>query len=356
MSFESHVLGTFDTRTGPGDEVRLCCPFCDDTSFHGYANVVKRVFHCFRCNRGMSALEFLTSQGYSHRMALLILFEKTGSFIPVVPCETNSDFALRVDSLLEWAEFEQDRGGHSLCSCLPEGFVLLHPPGNPETRKPGIVLRKAQKYVSSRLRKFFVSDSEYEAEIRRRQIGICVSGEHMGRLVLPVLSKGELLGFQSRAFFPSPNAEPRYLGGSGATMPLALETKTPVLTEGYFDSIAVGPHGVACFHAGLSEFQFRILSSLSFSKKFKVTVFFDGDEAGMRGTVKVCDRLSGAFGRDGVFFVSGHSDDPASMTGEEILAFLKGAKPWSFSNRVSFLLELRFAQKNAARKKAVGME
>lgn len=42
------VLSVLSKGTRDG-EYRICCPYCDDESFHMYCNLSKMLYHCFKC-------------------------------------------------------------------------------------------------------------------------------------------------------------------------------------------------------------------------------------------------------------------------------------------------------------------
>lgn len=50
-------------RLGPtrlsGDELIVCCPYCDDTAGHMYYNQRKNVFNCFKCNTSGQGLDLI---------------------------------------------------------------------------------------------------------------------------------------------------------------------------------------------------------------------------------------------------------------------------------------------------------
>jgi len=45
----SWVLRQQKAERAPAEEIRICCPFCEDIKFHCYVNLNKNVYHCFKC-------------------------------------------------------------------------------------------------------------------------------------------------------------------------------------------------------------------------------------------------------------------------------------------------------------------
>ena len=52
FDWEAYVYDNFDTKSGRGDEIRICCPSCEETNYKCYVNPVRRVFNCFKCTFG----------------------------------------------------------------------------------------------------------------------------------------------------------------------------------------------------------------------------------------------------------------------------------------------------------------
>jgi len=131
--------------------------------------------------------------------------------------------------------------------------------------------------------------------IKKHRLRYCFGGDYMGRIILPVYRKNQLVFFQGRSFYP-PNRKPKYKNIKDAEVPVfGLQDCKPgepiILCEGYFDVIALGPGAVTGFGAKLTNVQLREIHAL---RPKLVTVCFDPDEAGERGYNEVCLALLGA--------------------------------------------------------------
>jgi DNA primase len=114
----------------------------------------------------------------------------------------------------------------------------------------------------------------------KAHIGVCLSGQWGGRIIVPILNAiGEWLGYVGRAW--TKNAARPYLYPKGMQRgevlynhaALLVETDTPVMVvEGVFDSLALWPDAVAVLGKP-SHFQIDALSTA----KRPIAVVLDGD-------------------------------------------------------------------------------
>lgn len=68
INIEAFLYNRYDVRLAKsGEELRVCCPFCNDTSYHLYFSIEKGVCHCFKCEYAASTINFVkevTGQSY----------------------------------------------------------------------------------------------------------------------------------------------------------------------------------------------------------------------------------------------------------------------------------------------------
>lgn len=271
-----YIRSNFDFReTQNGEELRINCPFCLDTKYHGYVNTWNKVYHCFKCDKGAHAWGLLV---YGFRMAPSdakdILYgdsEGLGRYYAVD----------RIDIFLS----EMDRLRYGDADPLPEEETLVRMPESYDMESHSLskIGTKAWQYLEKRLGKRTKSYS------RLLKFRFCMRGPYEGRIILPVWNRGSLVYFQARSFNP-PNRQPTYLNPN-VERPLFfpfLPEKTVILCEGYFDALAIGKGAAATFGSELTNKQIKQLLSLD---PEHIIVSFDPDEAGIRGTIKTCNRL-----------------------------------------------------------------
>jgi DNA primase len=279
MSFSDFIMDNYETmKSGRRNELRICCPLCDDSKFHGYVNVSKGIFHCFKCNsgqtsisRGFTAYHFLRQiHGLSNNEAQAVL-KGDGQLI---------DRREKVDitKLLNREKDEEEE--------FQEFREIQLPPTKPIQPDDGTLMMgaAASTYMSIRLGR------EYVRICKELKIEYCISGQYSGRIVLPVYLDNKPVFFTARSFFPA-DALPTYMNPFGVNPPLFAPygfDKEAILCEGYFDAISIGRGGIAVFGSALTNLQFEQFLDWEFEK---VIVCFDDDRAGHDGAVKLCRKL-----------------------------------------------------------------
>lgn len=256
--------------TNKDDEIRICCPFCGDQRFHGYFNIEKKAYICFRCHtrqspgrRGWSGYRFLRRvHAMTHAEAVGVLGRSDPS--PALPvASTTPDEVCCVQ-------------------CPPYTTRVTSGAGD-------YLGRRAWSYLANRLgrdRALYYCD--------QYQLRYGYDGEYCGRLILPVIERGRWVHYQGRAFWP-PSMEPKYINPVTSTKPLmGLEPEENlILVEGWFDAANLGPPAVAVFGSILTPDQLRRIVA---ARPRSVTVAFDPDGAGRKGAQAALRRLRGYVG------------------------------------------------------------
>jgi uncharacterized protein (DUF3820 family) len=307
MSFESFILSNYEiSKAGNPRGVRINCPFCDDTKFHGYVNLKHDFFKCFKCNwshkpdgTATTGYWFLReAHGLPHDEILEIL--KTLQHAPVLMEEGFSqDLQESVLSLLAEEELEE----------APKVVKLKLPESTPLT--PGLTSvtgARAWNYWEARMG----PAAEEAAAIYKVRYGF--TGKYKGRIIVPLYEGSKLVWFQGRAFFPA-SLEPKYLNPKVTVksvfgLNLLNEGDGVVICEGIFDAMAVGPGGVAIFGTTLTRHQ---MDSILKVKPRSITVCLDPDTAGIEGTKRVCSFLRYAGGFCNVHYVIDLPSDPGDL-------------------------------------------
>lgn len=294
MSLESFLEANYKVLSSEGDEeLRICCPSCGDDGFHGYMNVRKNVYVCFKGCPGMTAFKFLTRiHGLSTRDAKTVLGD-SDDFHPAI----RDSWSL---ASLTMQSAEEENKYLSPIS-LPVGVPPLPTAGS-------VRVLHGWKH----LRRRFGSSAAVRL-IEKFKFRMVTSGEYSGRLVLPAYRDDMPVFFQARAVFPA-NAEPKYKNPPNARRPLffpyGLNNGRLFLCEGYFDGLALGAGAAVCFGSGLSQDQLSDLFSL---RPSEITLCFDADEAGRRGTVSMMRVLDGSVPSVFVTPDYGERKDPGSF-------------------------------------------
>lgn len=282
MSFEDFIANNYEILdTGTPNEIRICCPFCGDSTFHGYINTAKSVFYCFRCEaspggtqRGYNGYAFIKKiHGLKHREILKALNEENFRAPSVhTPSRNFSDFDPGKLDRLVWLK------GERKAVDLPQGNLIRQD----DPTKKG---RAAWKYMRSRFGKYTKSICE------RFEFTYCTEGLFRDRIILPVYNKGEPVYFQARSFNP-PSLQPKYLNPSAERplfIPYAIKEEI-ILCEGYFDAMAIGEGAIAIFGSGLTARQRWRLYQF---KSPNLTVCLDMDSKTVeRSAIKLCRTLA----------------------------------------------------------------
>jgi len=235
------IFKKFGEYKKSGDEVQVKCPFCvlrrpdhdADHSFKLYINIDKEVYNCFRC-------------------------EVRGRLDNLFPQLAAIEIA--TDDIIDKPE--------SILEALPVGKKLN------ELKYPW----------SDLVREFFV-ERNYNHEDFLQYVYFCEdykkSDYSFGpRLVFPIHQFGSYRGFQARTLYK--NTLPKYIGASSMDKRNILynydiafsQMDRLVITEGFFDQIAVGKTAVATLGKSITDNQLHLIRLGDFKK---VILFLDKD-------------------------------------------------------------------------------
>ena len=247
------------------NEIFICCPFCvengttPDTRFRLGINVVTGWMKCFNggCDKGSRDADYTWKElqrvfDMGKLSAASALVRKTQKRVSEVR--------------------------------LPEDFEILSK-SNPEYWG-----RKAYRYLKNR--------GVPDWQMKERKIGYSLMDEFRYRIVFPVESRGKLHGLVARTFLKG--VEPRYRNSVGGKvlygLPDEMEAEDALVVEGVLDCLSAD----RCTR-NFRDCNFDSCASLSTAltprqikqlKRYKtVTVWYDPDPTGLKGTVRVTKAL-----------------------------------------------------------------
>lgn len=288
MNFEEFIREHYEVKeTYDPRHIRINCPFCNDYKFHGYINLDKGLFKCWKCKtafreglEAMTAAQFLVKvHGFSFRDAYKIAGNRDIGMVEGDSItESLEKFFLDCDnSIVDKKEIEYEEIE------IPGEFV--------EITSKSVIANEALKYLRSRVGK----RCKKVAEGFRVKVGI--SGKLLGRVIFPIFDTyGRTVWYSARDFVTG--CDPKYMTPSGISKPLfgPLDRDRIYIVEGIFDMVALAdspydenPYGVVCsFGSSLSKQQIDMIKN-SYVKD--VVVCFDPDNAGMTGAIKICNLI-----------------------------------------------------------------
>lgn len=210
------LIRKFDVLYTSSEEVRIRCPFCDDTNHHLYINPDKGVGHCFRCEWGGRLVNLAKVLGISWQE----LHQKKS-----VRTMQGYDEAI---SRLRGVANVSERTPVS----LPAGYI----PFVPQVEPPDMIGRLALSYLK---RRGFSADT-----IIQYALGYGSSGQILGRVIIPVGTNY----WQARSIFS--NAKQKYLNPKSAKSgtlfnAAALRCDPSFIAEGAFSAISLGHRALA---------------------------------------------------------------------------------------------------------------
>jgi DNA primase len=250
---------------GDGEEIRICCPFCIeegelslDERFRLGINTRTGAGHCFNCGK----------KGYGEWML--------------------SELQRVLDTgEMELAEEKRKhKSKHKRNKVmLPEGFELLD--------NSGYWGKKAWSYVRKR--------GVTEKQIKNKGIGYTTIGPMAYRIIFPVYRHNKLIGLVGRDFLGTNPI--KYLNSVGDkaiyNLPDSTHHKSICLSEGVFDALSIergslklGIDSGALLGHALKDEQLELLQSMGYKY---VYLWLDPDNAGVKGTMTIADKLMPIF-------------------------------------------------------------
>lgn len=250
-------------RNGSSDEeINVCCPFCLeegeltlDERFRLGINIRTGQANCFNCGKRTGPGDYIFKE---------------------------------IERVLETGEIEaQQETRHTKkkefkAIELPKDFHRIRHPDNFKDHWNKIAYRYVRKRQVS-----------YD-QIREKGIGYSVVGPWHHRIIFPIYRKAKLEGFVGRDF--TDQQTPKYKNSLGAKSLYNLPKKpqkTAILVEGVFDTLAVekgvsklGIDSIGVLGHYLTNEQLELLSPYK-----RIILWFDPDEAGLEGTLKVVQKI-----------------------------------------------------------------
>jgi DNA primase len=304
------LVGEFVKLTKAGRSMRGLCPFHPDKSPSFHINEEKKLYYCFACREGGNAITFLKKiTGMSSIEVLRSLAEKTGVRLPEteVALRDRSHTESKIKTLyhinrIALAHFRRDLK-------LPAGTACMN-----YLRQRGITDETIEKYKIG-----FAPDSwdslhkeilrnnisvkhveEVGLVIRKREGGEGYYDRFRNRLIFPIFNlAGEITGFGGRTL-PGDDDAAKYINSSDSMifkkgdnlfgLNLARDSirknREAVVVEGYMDQIGLFQAGIENTVAPLGTA--LTISQVMLLKQFAERVFlvFDGDDAGLKATVR----------------------------------------------------------------------
>lgn len=231
-------------------EVNVCCPFCNETRFRLGVNVISGKAKCFNCDWGS---------------------------------KLNSISKVLAELRIKGESDEQPK------QVVEEDYVEINLPEEYERVLPiprgGDFHRTVQEYLHGR--------GMNDEQIRKKRVGLCLTGRYAFRIVFPVVTQGELCGFVTRDF--TQRQDKPYLNSVGKKALYNLHRKkkdTALLVEGILKCLAaervLGDEidCLAVLGKSITDEQIELL------KGYKhIIILPDNDGPGLRGALRMAGKL-----------------------------------------------------------------
>ena len=257
-----------------GDEVKIHCPFHEDSTPSCFVNTTKRLYNCFACGAGGNAIAFVQNM------------EHLGNDTDGLRAAANTLAGLNGQG---GSITTAPRGAASNQASCPTQKVELLKKKELATNKP-----LTFRLTTVREHPFFQSHGISAQMIYTFDLGYCDTGIMAGRIVIPIHSgEGQLVAYAGRHGAEDiPNGVPRYKLPKVFHKSVELynlhrareiSTSHIVLVEGFWSAMRLhlaGISTVAVMGTALSDPQVDLLRKAGYRS---ATVLFDGDEAGRKG-------------------------------------------------------------------------
>jgi DNA primase len=282
-----------------GDELRADCPFCGDDRQRLGMNNLTKLWHCFNCDEAGNLVGFLQrvlSLTYEAAVEMILAGRSRRRGLPELRAAEQRVPAARIASVE-----------------LPTEFELLKLP----------MLKR-----NNRFWRYLIQGRDLSiSQIQDYGIGFARSGEMAWRVILPVISSGQLMTFVARAI--SKERLPKYRSPVGADNSRALFNlerlagrEEVVLVEGVFDALRIPDMAVATLGTHLSQAQRTLLIRAGVKR---VILCWDEDDTGLPQAYETARALRG---RIEVFQAAlPEGADPGRLSVEALHAAIQGARP-----------------------------
>ena len=331
------VVSEFVTLKKRGTNYVGLCPFHDDKTPSFYVSPAKGVCKCFACGKGGSAVHFIMEhEQMTYPEALKWLAKKYHIEVKERELSNEEKEAQSVrESLFVINEFARDYFQNVLYNHIDGKSI-----GMTYFRQRGIrddIVKKFQLGYSTSTKDAFAKEAlrkGYQKEFLLKT-GLCYEKEDgslrdrfWGRVIFPWFNiSGKILGFGGRVldsrtkgvvqkYVNSPESEiyskRKELYGIYQAKSAIVKNDCVYMVEGYTDVIAMHQCGlenvVANSGTALSEEQIRLLHRFTSN----ITLLYDGDEAGIKASIRSTDMLL-AEGMNVKVLLLPDGDDPDSF-------------------------------------------
>lgn len=318
--------------TSRSDEIRICCPECEDTKFKCYVNNEKKKFNCFKCGFSSGSNDVFdlvaVTEGVPRGKAILRLAQEYSPTAPltieeIIESAMRTQYDVTEDALGELASLK------GIDHLPEEAYPLTSPEERRENKFWDYLLNTRgmtqQEVLASKIHYVYASkvpifkldglgEKKYVGDIGKR-ILFPVYGP--GGILVSWLSRPIRADFNGPKYVNCPNSE------THRTLWPMVEpyTDIAIITEGIIDAMAVrrlgSPFSSYCsFGKSLSFEQMKILKDMGVKT---VILFWDPEER--RAMSKTVEELKMQFDE---VFVPRFDEWPEGTDPGDMLAFPDG--------------------------------
>lgn len=302
------VVGDYVQLRRSGRSYVGLCPFHNERSPSFSVSPDRQMYYCFGCGAGGTVIRFVMDiEGLTFTETVVRLAERANVQLPVsleesMPSEATSN---RHQAMKEAHELAAKYYSYILMNSRAGVQALTYLEERGISKSTMVEFRLGYAPSSERRLVEFLQKRGYAEELLVEcGLGVAVGGRVMDRfrdrVIIPISDgRGEVVAFGGRAL--QKDAKPKYLNSpetslfhkSSVLFNLHMakryirQDKTTVIFEGYMDVISAWQSGlksgVASMGTALTEEHIRLLKRYS----DRLTIAYDGDEAGQRATSKV---------------------------------------------------------------------
>ena len=246
------------------NEIKICCPFCDDNRFRLGINTLLNKGHCFNCD--WSSSKAIQSLLWALRITATVDLKTKTQAVPIAPEPTKLP-----DDFTPFFSFSLE------CAIHPEHAFVW----NEHEDLADDLVRHAFDALRSR--------NVTNKQIDNHRLGTSFSGRYAYRVIFPINDSFGLLGFTAWDY--TRQARIKYLHSDGPKFIYGLRGKhrSVILTEGVFDALAVErvfgneyDCGALLGHTISPEAAISLLCAYD-----RVVLWLDPDKAGVDGVASV---------------------------------------------------------------------
>jgi len=294
----------FQQESGDAAEIRICCIMgCGDLRFRMGINLRDNIGHCFNC-------------GWSSATAIQDVVRELHISAEVEATVEDEPSAAVQEPLVD----------------LPDDFVLLARAGHNDP-----LVNQAREYLME-------DRNVSSAQIVEKRIGVSLAGRYAYRVVFPMWTGFQLLGFTARDF--TLRQQTKYLHNPGPKYMYNrmddAHCDVAIISEGPLDALSIERAGVVpdCLatlgHHIMTDTQREQL------RRYKHLVFWpDPDKVGIQGFIECADAMSATHKVSMIRMPAWWEKDPGDMTPAEIQDYFRPVA-WSASLSMRMSAELAF--------------